>query len=96
MWSITTKQKLKEQNSSRLTEPKSGLAVTKGKGLGRVGGKGGRRGLKGIMISTHNIRGHGEGSIAQRRPVVPLLHLTMLMDCDYNGVCGGDLIMEGV
>ena len=28
------KAKLKEQNSSRLTEPKNGLTVTKGKGTG--------------------------------------------------------------
>ena len=30
------KEKLKEQNSSRLTEPKNGLTVTKGKGTGEV------------------------------------------------------------
>ena len=28
------KEKLKEQNSSRITEPKNGLTVTKGKGTG--------------------------------------------------------------
>ena len=27
------KEKLKEQNSSRITEPKNGLTVTKGKGI---------------------------------------------------------------
>ena len=64
--------KLKEQNSSRFTEPKNGLTVTKGKGLGRMGGKGGIRGLRGIMTSTHNAGGHREGSIAQRRQVVTL------------------------
>ena len=32
LWSIRTKQKLKVQNSSRLTEPKNGLTVAKGKG----------------------------------------------------------------
>ena len=42
------KAKLKEQNSSRLTDSKKGLAVTKGKRLGR-------RGLRGIIINTHNI-----------------------------------------
>ena len=31
------KKKLKEQNSSRLTEPKNGLTVTKGKGSGEDG-----------------------------------------------------------
>ena len=34
MWNIRTKEKLKEQNSSRITEPKNGLTVTKGKGTG--------------------------------------------------------------
>ena len=46
------KAKLKEQNSSRLTDSKKGLAVTKGKRLGRVGEEGRRRGLRGIIIST--------------------------------------------
>ena len=42
MWSIRTEQKLKKQNSSRLTEPKNGLTVTKGKGTeeGEVGREG--------------------------------------------------------
>ena len=31
------KEKLKEQNSSRITEPKNGLTVTKGIGTGEVG-----------------------------------------------------------
>ena len=31
--------------------------VTEGKELQKVGGEGGRRGLKGILISTHNIGG---------------------------------------
>jgi len=35
------KEKLKEQNSSRITEPKNGLTVTKGKGT-REDGWGGR------------------------------------------------------
>ena len=37
MWSIRTKKKLKDQNSHRLTEPKNGLTVTKGKGTGEDG-----------------------------------------------------------
>ena len=41
--------KLKEQNSSRLTDSKKGLPVTKGEGE--------RRGLRGIMSSTHNVGG---------------------------------------
>ena len=49
------KPKLKEQNSSRLTDSKKGLAITKGKGLGRVGEKGGRKGLRGTIINTYNI-----------------------------------------
>ena len=35
-----TEEKLKEQNSSRLTEPKNGLTVTKGKGTGENGREG--------------------------------------------------------
>ena len=35
--SIRTKEKLKEQNSSRITEPKNGLTGTKGKGTGEDG-----------------------------------------------------------
>ena len=31
------KEKLKEQNSSRIIEPKNGLTVTKGKGTGEDG-----------------------------------------------------------
>ena len=59
-----------------------------------MGGKGGIRGERGITIGTQNVwRGHGEGSITQRRQVVILQHLTMLMDSDCNGVCDGDLIM---
>ena len=57
MWSITTKQKLKEQNSSRLTDSKKGLAVTKGEVWGRAGGEGGKRGLRGIMIRAHDVYG---------------------------------------
>jgi len=51
------KGKLKEKNSSRLTEPESRLKVTKGKGLGRVGLKGGisvGRKNGGIRISMYN------------------------------------------
>ena len=29
--------------------------VTKGEGCGRAGGEGGRRGLRGIMFSTHGV-----------------------------------------
>ena len=47
LWSIRTKVKLNEQNSSRITEPKNGLTGTKGKGTGEDGwagrDKGGRR-----------------------------------------------------
>ena len=50
--------KPKEQNSSRLTDSKKGLVVTKGEGCGRV--EGGRRGLRGIMFSTHGLGDHGE------------------------------------
>ena len=49
--------KLKEQNNSRLRDSKKGLVLTKGEGCGRMGGEGGRRGLRGIMISTHGVEG---------------------------------------
>ena len=49
------KAKLKEQNSSRLTDSKKGLVVTKGERCGRAGGDGGRRGLSGIIFSTHGV-----------------------------------------
>ena len=42
--------KLKEQNSSRLTDSKKTLVVTKGEGCGRVGGEVGRR-FRCIMFS---------------------------------------------
>ena len=40
------KRKLKEQNSSRITEPKNGLTVTKGKGTGEDGWEGRDKGGK--------------------------------------------------
>ena len=83
------KAKLKEQNSSRLTDSKKGLVVTKGEGCGRAGGEGGRRGMRGIMFSTHGKWGHGENGVAQRRQTVNLWHLTTLMYSDCNGVWGG-------
>ena len=47
------------------------------------------------MISMYNVGGFIEGCATQRRQVVILQHLAMLMDSDCNGVCGGDLIMGG-
>ena len=50
------KAKLKEQNSSRLTDSKKAPAVTKGKESGEGGwGERERRGLRGNMIVTHNV-----------------------------------------
>ena len=40
-------KKLKEQNSSRLTEPKNGLAVTKGIGSGEGRQEGRKKRIKG-------------------------------------------------
>ena len=80
--------KLKEQNSSRL-RLQEGLAVTKGEGCGRVVGEGGRRGLRGIMFSTHGVGNHGENSVLQRRHIVDLWHLAALMDSDCIGVWVG-------
>ena len=81
--------KLKEQNSSRLTDSKKAVVVTKGEGCGRAGGEGGRRGLRGIMFTTHGMGHHGKNSIAQRRHVVDLWYLTTLMDSDCIGVLVG-------
>jgi len=52
------KEKLKEKNDSRLTEPDSGLTVTKGKGTGQGGwedrNKGGEK--KGVIrITMYNV-----------------------------------------
>ena len=49
MWSIRTKQKLKEQNSSRITVPKNGLTVTKGNRIGEYGWEGRDKGGKGVL-----------------------------------------------
>ena len=58
-----------------------------------MSGERGRRGLRGIMIGTHGVwGGHREDSVAQRRQVVTVWHLTMLMDSDFSGVWG-DLII---
>ena len=48
------------------------------------------------MISMYNVGGHREGCAIQRRQVVILQHLTMLMDSDCNGVCRWDLVKGGV
>ena len=81
--------KLKEQNSSRLTNFKKGLVVTKEEGWGKVGEEEGRRGLRGIMFSTHGVGDHMENSVSQRRHIVDLWHLAALMDSDCIGVGWG-------
>ena len=63
--------------------------VTKGEECGRAGGERGRRGLRGIMFSTRGVGDHGENSVAQRRHIVDLWHLAVLMDSDYIGVWVG-------
>ena len=78
--------KLKEQNGSRRADSKNGLVVTKGKGCGRTGGEGWRRGLRGIMFSTHGVGDHGENSVSQRRDIVDLWQLAALMNSDCIGV----------
>ena len=75
--------KLKEQNSSRLTDSK-GPGLPKGRS-----GEGGRRGLRGIMFSTHGVGDHGENSVAQGRDLVELWQLAALMDSDCTGVWVG-------
>ena len=96
LWSIRTKEKLKEQNSSGITEPRNGLTGTKGKGTGEDGwvgmdkGCGRRRGLLRLacMVGWEK----GEGCTTQRRQVVILQHFAMLMDSDCNVVFRGDLV----
>ena len=86
LWSTRTKQKLKGQNSSRLTDSKKGTVVTKGE----VGWGGRRKRIEEYYHwRTWCVGGHGEISAAQRRQVVTLWHLTRLMDSDCNGVWGG-------
>ena len=71
--------------------------VTKGEGWGRAVGEGGRRGVRGIMIGTHGGgRDHEEDSVAQRRQIVTLWHLTTLMGSDCHGVWGGMIIWMNV
>ena len=41
------------------------------------------------MFSTHGVGDHGEHSVAQRRQIVNLWHLTTLMDSDCTGVGWG-------
>ena len=53
---VPIKLYLKKSAGSRLTNSK-GLADTKGEGWRRTGEEGGRRGLRGIMISTHGVEG---------------------------------------
>ena len=94
------KEKLKEQNSSRITEPKNGLTVTKGKGTGHDGWegreKGGEKERGPLRLACIMWGWHREGCATQRRQVVSLQHLTMLMDSDCNGVCGGGRLVKGV
>ena len=49
----------------------------------------------GITINMYSVGVHGEGCATQRRQVVILQHLTMLMDSDCERVCGGDLMKRG-
>ena len=51
--------KLKEQNSSRLTEPKNELTVTKGKGTGEDGWEGRYKRGKGSLQLAHLMQGVG-------------------------------------
>ena len=83
------KAKLKEPNSNRLTESKKGLAVIKADGWGRAGGRGREKGIQGHYDWHTWCRGdQGEDSVALRRQIVTLWHLTTLMDSDCNGVWG--------
>ena len=62
-----------------------------GKGWIRAGKK-----KEGITISMYSVWGGTGRAVQQRRQVVILQHLTMLMDSDCEQVCGGDLVKGGV
>ena len=83
------KAKLKEQNGSRLTNSTKGLAITKGKGLGRVGEKGGRKGLRGTIINTYNIGRSLGRQYSRENQLVTLYHLTTLTRQRLQSVGGG-------
>ena len=87
------KRKLKEQNSSRRTEAKNGRTVTKGKRTGEDWWEGRDKGgikRKGALRLACIVWGvHGEGCATQRRQVMILQHLTMLMDSDCEWGWGG-------
>ena len=57
IFGVNNEAKLKEQNSSRLTDSKKGLVVTKGKGCEKAVGKDGEGELWGIMIDAHGVCG---------------------------------------
>ena len=65
------KGKLKEQNSSRITEPKNGLTVTKGKGTGEDGwegrDKGGER--KGALRLACIVGGGAQGGLCNTEKI---------------------------
>ena len=86
------------KNSSRLTEPKNGLTVTKGKRTGEGEWEGRDKGENGTLRLAHNVAVGGTWGkqYIQRRQVMILQHLAKLMDSDCNGLCGGDLKMGAV
>ena len=69
--------KLKEQNRSRLTDSKKELVLTKGVRWGMVG-------EDGWCVWCHR-----EDSVAQRRQIGTLWHLTTLIDGDCNALWVG-------
>ena len=88
------KAKLREQNSSRLTDSKKGLAVTKEKGFRSVGGEGGRRGLRGITISSHNIGRPLGRQDCMRRHVITMASYHADSDCSGVRAWGLDNVGE--
>ena len=99
MWSIRTKKNRKNKTAAQSQNPRMDSQLPKGKGLGRMGGKGGKTAGKqkaGLTFTRHNVGwGHAEGCATQRRQVVILQHLTTLMDTDCDRVCGGGLGQGG-
>ena len=81
--------KVKEQISSRLTEPKKGLAVTKGEEWRRVNEEGGRRVLRGIIIGIHGVGGVMGRQYSMEKKGSDSVHFITVMDSDGKRGVGG-------
>ena len=91
------KAKLKEQNSIRLNRLQEGISGYQRGGVKEGGWKGTEKGIEEYHDwCTWCVWGHGEDSVAQRRQVGTLWHLTTLMDSGCSGVWGDSIISVNV